>query len=78
MDILANADNNVQKASEQLLSMGYEKRDTTTPRLTNRQREAEVMRQQIEAENTPPPQPKLKTTEDKKKGNNFLLIYFEM
>uniref|UniRef100_A0A1B0G0H0 WW domain-containing protein n=1 Tax=Glossina morsitans morsitans TaxID=37546 RepID=A0A1B0G0H0_GLOMM len=31
LDILANADNNVQKASEKLISLGYTKRDFTPP-----------------------------------------------
>lgn len=70
LDILANADNNVQKASEKLQSMGYEKRDTTTPKLPNRGREEQVQkeREKIEAENTPPPQPRLKSNEEKQKS----------
>lgn len=68
LDILANADNNVQKASEKLMSMGYEKRDTTAPKKTNRDREEQVMRERMEAENTPPPQPRLKSNEEKQKS----------
>lgn len=72
LDILANADNNVQKASEKLNSMGYEKRDTTAPKQTNRNKEEQVMKERYEAENTPPPLPKFKSTEDKQKSIIFL------
>lgn len=71
LDILANADNNVQKASEKLQSMGYEKRDSTTPKLPTRGREEQNEqreRDKIEAENTPPPQPRLKSNEEKQKS----------
>lgn len=69
LDILANADNNVQKASEKLGSMGYEKRDTTAPKVTNRNREEQVLKERYEAENTPPPLPKFKSNEEKQKSN---------
>lgn len=37
LDVLANADNNVQKASEKLITLGYTKRDfAPPPKLTNR------------------------------------------
>lgn len=68
LDILANADNNVQKASEQLGSMGYEKRDTTAPKVTNRDREEQVLKERYVAEHTPPPQPKFKSLEEKQKS----------
>lgn len=71
LDILANADNNVQKASEKLTSMGYEKRDTTAPRSTNRNREEQIQKERIEAEYTPPPLPRLKSNEEKQKSNFF-------
>lgn len=68
LDILANADNNVQKASEKLNTMGYEKRDTTAPKVTNRNIEEQVLKERYEAENTPPPQPKFKSNEEKQKS----------
>ncbi|XP_037040382.1 uncharacterized protein LOC119077316 isoform X2 [Bradysia coprophila] len=67
LDILANADNNVQIASEKLLAMGYEKRDTTAPKLTNRNKEEQVMKDRKIAENTPPPVPKIRTNDEKNK-----------
>lgn len=65
LDILANADNNVQKASQKLSGMGYEKRDTTAPRVTNRDREEQVLMERKQAENKPPPQPKFRSTQEK-------------
>lgn len=79
LDILANADNNVQKASEKLQSMGYEKRDSTTPKLPTRGREEQKEqkeREKIEAENTPPPQPRLKSNDEKQKSAIFLCFFF--
>lgn len=68
LDILANADNNVQIASQKLTNMGYEKRDTTAPKITNRDLEEQVMRDRREAENTPPPMPRFKSNEEKAKS----------
>lgn len=50
--------------------MGYEKRDTTTPKITNRDRENQVMNERRDAENTPPPLPKFKSTEEKTKSKH--------
>lgn len=75
LDILANADNNVQIASEKLLSMGYEKRDTTAPKLTNRNKEDQVMKERKIAENTPPPVPKIRTTDEKNKSKKNFFFY---
>lgn len=76
MDILANADNNVQIASEKLLAMGYEKRDTTAPKLTNRNREEQVMKERKIAENTPPPVPKIRTNDEKNKSKILIEFFF--
>lgn len=65
LDTLANADNNVQHASEQLNALGYEKRDTTVPKVTNRHREEQVMRDRQLSANTPPPKPKVRSNEEK-------------
>lgn len=75
LDILASADNNVQKASEKLISMGYEKRDTTALKQPSRGREEQVQKEleKIEAENTPPPQPRLKSNEEKQKSMSHIL-----
>lgn len=71
LDILANADNNVQKASEKLTSMGYEKKDTTVIRAHSRNREEQMKKERIEAALTPVPQPRLKSTEEKQKSKRF-------
>lgn len=64
LDVLANVDNNVQKASDQLIQMGFEKKDmAAAPRLSNRKKEEQAKREN--AEPTPPPKPK--TVEEKTK-----------
>lgn len=67
LDVLAMVDNNVQKASEQLVQMGYEKKDITpAPRLSHRKKE-EQKKQVVEP--TPPPKPK--TLDEKKKCKEY-------
>ncbi|XP_063244879.1 BAG family molecular chaperone regulator 3 isoform X2 [Bacillus rossius redtenbacheri] len=66
LDILANSDNNVQKATEKLVMMGFEKRDTPPPRLTLRRREEEQKEQERRAA-TPTPPPRMKSSEEKQK-----------
>lgn len=69
LDILANSENNVQTASEKLITMGYSKRDTSAPRLSNRNHVEEKRDQERrDAEKLIPLQPKIKTTEDKNKS----------
>lgn len=64
LDVLANVDNNVQKASDQLIRMGFEKKDmAAAPRLSNRKKEEQAKRELVE----PTPPPKIKTAEEKKK-----------
>lgn len=75
LDILANADNNVQKASEKLSSMGYEKRDTTAPKPTNRSREEQVLKERTQRESTPPPMPRMKSNEEKQKSMSRFIFY---
>lgn len=67
LDVLANVDNNVQKASDQLIRMGFEKKDMTAPRLSNRKKEEQAKRELVE----PTPPPKIKTAEEKKKCKNI-------
>lgn len=69
LDILASADNNVQVAGEKLTSMGYEKRDATTPKPPIRNREEQLERERREAE-MPPPAPiiRYKSTEEKQQS----------
>lgn len=64
LDVLATVENNVQKATEQLIRMGYEKREITpAPRLSHRKKEGSPAPKA--AEPTPPPKPK--TADEKKK-----------
>lgn len=64
LDVLAMTENNIQKASEKLLEMGYEKKEMTpAPRLSHRKKE--LPKQELLIEATPPPKPK--TADEKKK-----------
>lgn len=73
LDVLAMVDNNVQKASEQMIRMGYEKKEMTpAPRLSHRKKEENQPKKEIEP--TPPPKPK---TADEKKKCEKLGMCFE-
>ncbi|KAJ8877534.1 hypothetical protein PR048_021989 [Dryococelus australis] len=79
LDILANADNNVQKATEKLMLMGFEKRDTPPPRLTLRRREEEQKEQERRTA-TPTPPPRMKSTEEKQKSKfpyRVIVVFWE-
>ncbi|XP_076298413.1 uncharacterized protein LOC143217734 isoform X3 [Lasioglossum baleicum] len=66
LDILEQSDNNVQKASEKLIDLGYEKRNPTAPRSLARKREEEqAARNKQQAAPTPPP--RMKSLEEKNK-----------
>lgn len=41
LDALCNCDNNVQQASEQLIECGFEKKDTTIPKMSMRKKDEE-------------------------------------
>lgn len=65
LDVLAMVDNNVQKASDQLIRMGYEKKEMTpAPRLSHRKKEENQPKKEV-IQPTPPPKPK--TADEKKK-----------
>lgn len=70
LDVLCNSDNNVQKASEQLVSCGYEKKDTTIPKMSMRKKDEakNELKQQRDKEaqlNAVPVPPKPKTPEER-------------
>ncbi|XP_049294034.1 uncharacterized protein LOC125769377 isoform X4 [Anopheles funestus] len=70
LDVLANADNNVQTASQQLLSMGYDKREQPIPQRSSASRKGTGTSQATEddkKEAQKTPTPKLKSPEEKKK-----------
>lgn len=72
LDILASVENNVQKASEQLIRMGYEKKEMTpAPRLAHRKKEESQPKKEVE-----PTPPKPKTAEEKKKCEKSKLHKF--
>ncbi|XP_055696155.1 uncharacterized protein LOC129797520 isoform X2 [Lutzomyia longipalpis] len=69
LDVLANADNHVQKASEELTAMGYEKKDTTIPKVSMRKKDEakNEIKNRIDRATPPQPPPKVKTTDEKNK-----------
>ncbi|XP_053675359.1 uncharacterized protein LOC128725623 [Anopheles nili] len=70
LDVLANADNNVQNASQQLLKMGYDKREQPVPQRSSSSRKGTGTSQATDAdkkEEPKTPTPKLKSPEEKKK-----------
>ena len=71
LDILSNTDDNVQKATEQLLSLGFEKRDTPPPRLTLSKRDEEQRAQRTQAPAAPP---RVKTADEKNISQYSYLI----
>ncbi|PSN52977.1 hypothetical protein C0J52_01127 [Blattella germanica] len=73
LDILSNSDNNVQKATEKLIAMGFEKRDTPPPRLTLRRKEEEQQKAISETQPVmPTPPPRMKSLEEKQKMKSRL------
>nr|XP_031844059.1 uncharacterized protein LOC116431985 isoform X3 [Nomia melanderi] len=65
LDILELSDNNVQKASEKLIDLGYEKRNPTGPKSLARKKEEEEQARNKQAVPTPPP--RMKSLEEKNK-----------
>merc|ERR1712141_185705 len=56
LDVLSNSDNNVQKAADKLVKMGYVKRDTpSAPRLHARKKEEERLAEKRTPLPKPPP-----------------------
>ncbi|XP_034196340.1 uncharacterized protein LOC117611938 isoform X1 [Osmia lignaria lignaria] len=70
LDILEQSDNNVQKASEKLIDLGYEKRNPTAPRSQAKRKEEEQMRN---VQHAPTPPPRMKSLEDKNKIKTRLM-----
>ncbi|XP_011205880.2 uncharacterized protein LOC105227986 isoform X3 [Bactrocera dorsalis] len=69
LDILASSDNNVQTASEKLISMGYTKRDFIPPKISHRSdhdaAHAAAAAKKAAEETIVPLQPKIYTAEEK-------------
>lgn len=63
LDILEQSDNNVQKASEKLIDLGYEKRNPTAPKSLRKKEEEQINNEQI----VPTPPPRMKSIEEKNK-----------
>ncbi|CAK9830671.1 BAG family molecular chaperone regulator 3 [Anthophora retusa] len=65
LDILEQSDNNVQKASEKLIDLGYEKRNPTAPKSLRKRKEEERIKNEQQTAPTPPP--RMKSLEEKNK-----------
>lgn len=77
LDVLIGADNNVQKASDQLVSMGYQKRDMIAAnKIALKKKEEEKEEREKILLNTPKPV-KVKSIEEKKKCK-FALIFLKV
>ncbi|XP_031773529.1 uncharacterized protein LOC100865708 isoform X3 [Apis florea] len=64
LDILEQSDNNVQKASEKLIDLGYEKRNPIAPKSLRKKEEEQIKKEQQTA---PTPPPRMKSLEEKNK-----------
>ncbi|XP_020300503.1 uncharacterized protein LOC109864068 isoform X2 [Pseudomyrmex gracilis] len=71
LDILEQSDNNVQKASEKLINLGYEKRNPTLPAkaLAKKKEKEQAQNQQV----APTPPPRIKSLEEKNKMKTRLM-----
>ncbi|XP_011632466.1 uncharacterized protein LOC105424110 isoform X1 [Pogonomyrmex barbatus] len=71
LDVLEQSDNNVQKASEKLIDLGYEKRNPTLPAraLAKKKEEERVQDEQT----APTPPPRIKSLEEKNKLKTRLM-----
>ncbi|XP_058054612.1 muscle M-line assembly protein unc-89 isoform X3 [Anopheles bellator] len=69
LDVLANADNNVQSASQQLLKMGYDKREQPVPQRSSSRKGTGTSQTADDERKEEPktPTPKLRSPEEKKK-----------
>ncbi|XP_050447830.1 uncharacterized protein LOC126849731 isoform X6 [Cataglyphis hispanica] len=76
LDILEQSDNNVQKASEKLIDLGYEKRNTTFPVKTvaKKKEEEQTNNEQI----APTPPPRIKSLEEKNILKKRLMEKYKM
>ncbi|XP_015179430.1 PREDICTED: uncharacterized protein LOC107067974 isoform X2 [Polistes dominula] len=64
LDILEQSENNVQKASEKLIDLGYEKRNLTAPNKLNKKKDKD---QNQNERSVPTPPPRMKSLEEKNK-----------
>ncbi|KAL6443459.1 hypothetical protein ACFW04_002951 [Cataglyphis niger] len=76
LDILEQSDNNVQKASEKLIDLGYEKRNTTFPVKTAAKKKEEEQTNNEQIAPTPPP--RIKSLEEKNILKKRLMEKYKM
>ncbi|XP_014234093.1 uncharacterized protein LOC106657220 isoform X5 [Trichogramma pretiosum] len=76
LDSLEQSDNNVQKATDRLLEMGYEKRTSAAPSRCYYPKKPEKL-PALPPAPTPTPPPRMKSIEEKNKMKNRLMRKFE-
>ncbi|CAB0001132.1 unnamed protein product [Nesidiocoris tenuis] len=67
LDTLCSADNNVTHATERLINLGFNKKDTPPPRVSLKKKE--TAEEAAEIPKKPPPPPREKSDEEKMKKN---------
>lgn len=67
LDTLVNADNNVTHATEKLLNLGFNKRDTPVPRVCLKKR-TDLEYEMEKLSKSPPPPPRPKSADEKEKS----------
>lgn len=72
LDTLCSADNNVTYATERLLHLGFNKKDTPPPRVSLRK--AKESDEPKDVPKKPPPPPREKTPEEKMKSKTYLVL----
>lgn len=76
LDVLANTENNIQKATAKLIEMGYEKKEMTpAPHLAFTSRKKDHQTPSLLIQPTPPPKPK--TADEKRKLKTKLMSQFK-
>uniref|UniRef100_A0A336KJS7 CSON011657 protein n=1 Tax=Culicoides sonorensis TaxID=179676 RepID=A0A336KJS7_CULSO len=76
LDVLANVDNNVQKASDRLLQMGYQKRDVIAANKAALKKKVEEQQEREEKLLLTPKPVRVKTAEEKRKMRQKLQTQF--
>lgn len=76
LEVLQNNENNIQKTSDTLKNMGFEKKDTVKVAQQKLEAKMEQKKEEdkIETEKIVAPQIKLKTAEEKKRSKYILLL----
>lgn len=78
LDVLASNDNNIQKTTEALKEMGFERKDTVKIAAQKQAKDKEEKEEKLKVEvvqKPPTPVPKLKTTAEKAVSKYMSILY---